>query len=78
MFDIREYVPGDDIRSIHWKLSSKTEDLIVRQASDPSHYNVILMPDLGLRQREIENSEGERSTAVSVSIALGEYLLKCG
>lgn len=78
MFDIREYVPGDDIRSIHWKLSSKSEELIVRQASDPSHYNVILIPDLGLRQKENEVSEEEQSAAVSISIALGECLLKCG
>lgn len=41
MFDIREYAPGDDVRTIHWKLSSKTDELIVRQASDPSHYNVV-------------------------------------
>ena len=43
MFDIREYVPGDDIRSVHWKLSSKTENLILREASDPSHYNLSLI-----------------------------------
>ena len=28
--DIREYRMGDALKSIHWKLSSKTEDLIVR------------------------------------------------
>lgn len=42
MFDIRDYVPGDDIRTIHWKLSGKTDELIVRQASAPSHYNIAL------------------------------------
>ena len=34
IFDIREYVPGDDIRSIHWKLSSKTDTLILKEASN--------------------------------------------
>lgn len=29
--DIRDYVPGDPIKSIHWKLSSKSEALIVRE-----------------------------------------------
>ncbi len=36
MFDIRSYVPGDDIRSIHWKLSEQDgRKLIVRQAKRP-------------------------------------------
>ena len=37
-YDLREYRPGDPIRSVHWKLSSKWDELIVRervQSSDP-------------------------------------------
>ena len=47
MFDIREYMPGDDMRSIHWKLSSKVDTLYMREASDPSHYSLVVLLDLG-------------------------------
>lgn len=30
-FALREYVPGDRVRSIHWKLTEKTGEVIVRQ-----------------------------------------------
>ena len=30
--DLREYRPGDTVNSIHWKLSAKTDELIVREA----------------------------------------------
>ena len=78
MFDIREYVPGDDIRSIHWKLSSKTDSLILRQSSDPSHYNVVILPDFG------QNKEGEPSVteeinrAVAFGMTIGEKLIRHG
>lgn len=87
MFDIREYVPGDDIRSVHWKLSSKTENLILREGSDPSYYNMVLLPDLG---RKMENAEIEAdgelqeisveeiNTAVAFGTAIGERLLRLG
>ena len=29
--DIREYVPGDPVRRIHWKLSEKTDRLLIRE-----------------------------------------------
>lgn len=29
--DIRDYMPGDPVRDIHWKLSSKTEEIKLRQ-----------------------------------------------
>lgn len=76
IFDIREYVPGDDIRSIHWKLSSKTENLILREASDPSHYNVVLLPDLGQNLLTEENAEEIMNAAVAVGAAIGERLME--
>lgn len=76
IFDIREYVPGDDIRSIHWKLSSKTENLILREASDPSHYNVVLLPDLGQNLLTEQNAEEIMNAAVAVGVAIGERLME--
>lgn len=48
---LREYVPGDDIRLVHWSASARTPDgtLLVRQqvtARSPA-FRVILDPDLG-------------------------------
>ena len=78
MFDIREYVPGDDIRSIHWKLSSKTEELILRQASEPSHYDVAMLPDFGRKQWGDTLHEEEGSAAIALGTALAEQLLEQG
>ena len=76
IFDIREYVPGDDIRSIHWKLSSKTENLILREASDPSHYNVVLLPDFGQDSMKEKRAEEVMNAAVAVGAAIGEKLIE--
>ena len=78
MFDIREYVPGDDIRSIHWKLSSKTDELIIRQASEPSHYDVAILPDFGRKQWGEALREEEGSAAIALGTALAEQLMEQG
>ena len=72
MFDIREYVPGDDIRAVHWKLSSKTDTLILREASDPSHYNLAVLIDLGLEQE----NEPVPSASLSAAIAYGSGIME--
>jgi hypothetical protein len=33
-YELREYQPGDPMRSVHWKLSSKWDELIVRSPAD--------------------------------------------
>lgn len=70
MYDIREYIPGDDIRAIHWKLSSKTDELILRQASNPAHYDVALLPDFGLEQMP-----GELGVAADVCAQIASELV---
>ena len=72
IFDIRKYEPGDDVRSIHWKLSQKIGDLVIREASNLSQYSILVIPDFALEALDIE----EMNTAVSVFIALSEELLE--
>lgn len=41
-YGLREYAPGDSLKQIHWKLSSKRGQLIVREASLPEIRTLLL------------------------------------
>ena len=43
VYQLREYRPGDDIRQIHWKLSSKLDRMIVRDPGLPLERSVLLL-----------------------------------
>ena len=44
--ELRDYRPGDNLRDIHWKLSVKTDRLIVREAQEPVRGLTLLTFDL--------------------------------
>lgn len=44
-YDLRDYRPGDPLRSIHWKLSSKKDDLVVRETLEPRQAAIVLTYD---------------------------------
>ncbi len=65
-FDTRPYAAGDSLKRVHWKLSSKSEDIIVRDGAVPLGVDVLVMCDLepyfggaheGLRTPLEENCE---------------------
>lgn len=43
---IRNYIPGDKLQNIHWKLSAKAEELQVKEFSMPYSDDVILLIEL--------------------------------
>lgn len=47
--DIRDYRLGDPLKSIHWKLSSKTEDLIVKDYNTGTTDTTYIFSDLSMR-----------------------------
>lgn len=54
IFGVREYAAGDSLKSIHWKLSNKTDRLLVREFGLPIEKNVLVfvnthVPDTGLK-----------------------------
>ena len=53
--DLREYRPGDASNAIHWKLSSKTDSLIVREALVPENSIIYLVLErVGEKDRGLE------------------------
>ena len=45
--DLREYVPGDNIRDIDWKASSRARNLLVKRFVAEKKHNVLLVMDTG-------------------------------
>ena len=80
---LREYVPGDDLRHVHWRSSAKAGQLLVRQYHETRRGHVTVLVD---RSRTSYPRAGDFELAVSVatSIALRavrddfDTYLRCG
>lgn len=46
IFEIRGYRPGDKMQKIHWKLSARSDEMMVREYSDPIGYAVVIFVNL--------------------------------
>ncbi len=62
--DIREYVPGDPVRRIHWKLSEKTDRLLIREDALSIEKRIRLVLSLG----------GRNISADRISETVGAFL----
>jgi uncharacterized protein (DUF58 family) len=67
---LREYVPGDDLRRLHWATSAKTGVLMVREDADPArpHLAVLLDDRVGSHPDE-DGFEDAVETAASLLTA---------
>lgn len=53
--ELRDYRPGDHLRDMHWKLSVKTDRLIVREAQEPIRGLTLLTLDLAGSAAEVDS-----------------------
>lgn len=53
--EIREYIPGDKLMSIHWKLSAKRDILMVKDRVSMSDKQLVVLPELcGIDDKNLE------------------------
>ena len=69
--DLRLYRPGDNLQQIHWKLSAKTGNLILREAMVPIHQPLRLTLDL-------QGDAGELNRKLGRLFWLGSILAEKG
>lgn len=72
---LREYVPGDERRAIHWKSTAKTGQYMVRQFEETRRSHLLVA--LGLHPSEFATEE-EFEMAVSVVGSLGARAISDG
>ena len=75
IYDLKEYVPGDDIRHMHWKLSAKTGHMLMKEGTRYSSYETVLLVDIGCFDSNNQLDEETLSSAIAYAMALSEQLL---
>lgn len=64
IFELRDYHEGDNIRSIHWKLSGKLDKMIVKEYGNPVNYQTAVFYDMNVKTSENEETREAIQNAI--------------
>ncbi|MCR4689812.1 MAG: DUF58 domain-containing protein [Lachnospiraceae bacterium] len=68
--DIREYIPGDRLQKIHWKLSAKIDKLMVKENESTSSNQFTILTELYLPNSESDTLDKSLENAYTLSRSL--------
>jgi len=77
-FAIREYMPGDSLKNIHWKLSQKTDNLLVRELGMPVDDRILLLMETSLPENFDKADYGRVSEIAAALYAVSHELVLLG
>lgn len=77
IFDIREYIEGDKINRIHWKLTSKCDKLMLKEYSLPISNHLMILFEFSV-DTSSNQAFNKTDAAIETVLALSEFLIKNG
>lgn len=75
---IKDYVPGDDIRTINWKATSKANRLMVNQFQDEKSQRIFMLIDTGRTMKMPFKGLSLLDYSINATMALSHIILKKG
>lgn len=75
---IKDYIPGDDIRTINWKATAKKNQLMVNQFQDERSQNVYMAIDKGRVMKMPFDGLSLLDYAINSTLVLANVILKKG
>jgi uncharacterized protein (DUF58 family) len=75
---LREYVPGDDVRSIDWRATARRSDVMVRTWRPERDRRVVLLLDTGRTSAARVDNEPRIDTAFEASLLLAALATRAG
>lgn len=77
VFDMRDFQEGDSLKSVHWKLSARFDDLMVREPSRPTDYDITLLCDAHAHT-DAKNAAAVLNGVLSVTASVSLSLIQQG
>src|SRR5699024_458339 len=78
VFGIKEYSPEDDLKHVHWKLTSKFDELIVKEMTEAVNYTFLILIDFNLKKSGDKNDPAIIDAMIDTFISTSEALLAKG
>lgn len=75
MAGVREYITGDNQRTIHWKASAREDKLLVKKFQPAIALNVMLVLDLNRAAYPISGAIGAGEWAIVVAASIAGYVV---
>lgn len=72
--DLREYVPGDSIRDIDWKASSRSRNLLVKRYVAEKKHNVLFVFDTGAKMNADTTAGNNKKETALYTMGTAAYL----
>ncbi|MBO4609691.1 MAG: DUF58 domain-containing protein [Lachnospiraceae bacterium] len=73
--DLKDYTPGDDITSIDWKCSSRTDSILVRRYIAEKKHTVLIIGDTGAKMDADTRKGDHKSDIALMTTGVLDYLL---
>lgn len=73
---LRDYIEGDSPKSIHWKLSSKMNHLVVREFGYPSNYHTLILYQMSKYANGMKISNKQNNAVLSLCASLSYSILE--
>lgn len=74
-FAIREYMSGDSMRKIHWKLTGKLDTMMVKESSFPIFNSIMLILETGY-EGEHRPNPNQMDAAVEVFLSVADMFIR--
>lgn len=78
VFGIKEYNQEDNLKHIHWKLTSKFDELIVKELSEAVNYTFLILIDLTIKDKDEANEPSVVDAMMDTFISTSKALLSEG
>ncbi len=69
--EMRQYMPGDKMNQVHWKLTAKTGEVIVREAMEPERKRILVEMEMRGTPEQLDRKFGQL-------LWLSDHLLQMG
>ena len=75
---MKPYLPGDNVKNIHWKLSGKFDDLIMKEFSETVEYSLLLLLDNSISGRNRNSDPAVCDSMMEAFLSVSRGLLEVG